>query len=164
MLSVLTRDKDAETGGQAFLRGAVTGAIAGAGLDICVATAGVGGMVIAGFLGVVSGVMDTAWEKTNQGKKASPSEIVVNGLIGGGLNLLFGAAGREAGRAVGNTLKTVGKAIYTNFRRSITNRAGKVVAQKVAEAALSNSVSSTIQGAAAKGYSLIINNMVEEMY
>ena len=155
---------EGETPAQAFMRGAVTGAIAGAGLDLCIATGGIGGLIVVGITGAASGVIDTAWEKKNQGNDINWGEAVANGIIGAGLNVLFGAAGREAGNAVGKTLKEVGKAVVTNFKRSITNKAGKVVAKKAVQATLSNSAYSAVQGAAAKVYSLITAKMLKEAW
>ena len=148
-----------ESVGEAFARGAVTGAIAGAGLDICVATAGIGGMIAVGITGAVSGALDTLWENKNIGQQATVREIITNSIVGGGLNVLFGAAGREAKNAVGKTLKEVGKAVVKNFNRSIRSNAGKVVAKKAVQAATTNITYSALQGAAAKVYSLIMLKM-----
>ena len=159
-IAALTRGKG-ESIAQAFMRGAATGAIAGAGLDFCIATGGVGGLIVAGVTGAASGVIDTVWEKKNQGNNINWGEVVANGIIGAGLNVLFGAAGREVSNAVGKTLKEVGEAVVTNFNRSITNNAGKVVTKKVVQATLTNSAYSAVQGAAAKVYSLITAKMLE---
>ena len=156
--------REGETPAQAFMRGAVTGAIAGAGLDLCIATGGIGGLIVVGVTGAVSGVIDTAWEKKNQGNDINWGEAVANGIIGAGLNVLFGAAGREAKNAVGKTLKEVGKAIVKNFNRSIRSNAGKFVAKKAINATVTNLSYSAVQGAAAKVYSLITAKMLEEAW
>lgn len=62
-LSAFTRQDD-ETFGEAFLRGTVTGAIAGAALDFSIATAGTGAAVaIAVIGGAAASAIDYGWEQ-----------------------------------------------------------------------------------------------------
>ena len=160
VVSAVTR-KEGESLGEALLRGATTGAIAGAGLDICIATGGVGGMVIAGALGAAGSVLDTAWEANNNGENASTGDLIVSGVVGGGLNLLFGASGREAKRAVGKTIKEVFNAIKRNTFKSVSTRSGKVVLKKVIIESAKNLASSTTQGLFGKAYSAIGSKILQ---
>ena len=161
IISAATRQEN-ESMGDAIVRGMVTGAIAGAGLDICVATGGAAaGLLIAGSLGASAAMADTAWEAHNNGRKASVGDIFLSGVVGGGLNVLFGAAGREFSNAVGRAVKTVGKAIWDNTVRSITNKSGKVVLKKVVIETAKNMASSTIQGGFGKIYTMVGSKMME---
>ena len=160
VVSAVTR-KEGESLGEALRRGATTGAIAGAGLDICIATGGVGGMVIAGALGAAGSVLDTAWEANNNGENASTGDLIVSGVVGGGLNLLFGASGREAKRAVGKTIKEVFNAIKRNTFKSVSTRSGKVVLKKVIIESAKNLASSTTQGLFGKAYSAIGSKILQ---
>ena len=161
LISATTR-QEGESLSDAILRGAVTGAVAGLGLDICVATAGAAaGLVIAGTLGAGAAMADTAWEAHNNGTRASAGDIILGGVVGGGLNVLFGAAGREVGNAVGKTVKTVGKAICENTARSVTSRAGKFVLKKFVSETAKNLASSTIQGVFGKAYTYASSKMLK---
>lgn len=161
IISAATRQEN-ESMGEAIVRGMVTGAVAGAGLDICVATGGAAaGLLIAGSLGASAAMADTAWEAHNNGKKASVGDIFLSGVVGGGLNVLFGAAGREFSNAVGRSVKTVGKAIWNNTVKSITNKSGKVVLKKVVIETAKNMASSTIQGGFGKIYTMVGSKLME---
>ena len=60
---------DGETVEEALIRGATTGAIAGAALDISIATAGTAAPIaIAALGGFASSALDTAWEAKNKGE------------------------------------------------------------------------------------------------
>ncbi len=91
--AVVTRDRR-ESWTQAALRGAATGAIAGLGVDICIATGGVGGLIAVAALGAVSGFVDKYASKKNVGEKATAGELATSAVIGMGVNLAFGAYGR----------------------------------------------------------------------
>lgn len=161
VISVVTRQEN-ESIGEAIVRGLVTGAVAGAGLDICVATGGAAaGLLIAGALGAGAAMADTAWEAHNNGKTASVGDIVLSGIVGGGLNVLFGAAGREFSNAVGQSIKSVGEAIWDNTVRSVTNRSGKVILKKVVIETAKNLASSTVQGGFGKIYTMVGSKIME---
>ena len=64
-------------------------------MDVCIATAGAGGIAIAAVAGAAGGALDTAWEASNNGRDASAGEIITGGVVGGSMNMLFGASGRE---------------------------------------------------------------------
>jgi hypothetical protein len=162
VISAATRS-DNESLGEALWRGAVTGAIAGAGLDICVATGGVGGLIIAGALGAGAAVLDTVWESKNNDSELSASQIIVSGAIGCGMNVLFGAAGRVAKRVVGKTAGTVLNAIWDNTVRSVTSNSRKFVLKKFISATVENMAYSTIQGAFSKIYTEVGNTMMEAL-
>jgi hypothetical protein len=161
IISAATKQEN-ESLGEAIVRGMVTGAVAGAGLDICVATGGAAaGLLIAGSLGASAAMADTAWEAHNNGSKASVGDIFISGIVGGGLNVLFGAAGREFGNAVGRSIGSIGKAIWNNTVKSITNKAGKVVLKKVLVETAKNIASSAIQGSFGKLYTMVGSKMME---
>ena len=160
VVSVITRG-DTESAGDAFLRGMATGALAGAGLDICVATGGVGGLLIAGALGAGAAMIDTAWEAHNNGGSASTGGILLSGVVGSGLNVLFGASGRELANATGNTIKSVGAAIVSNTARSVTNRTGKFVLRKAIVATAENLATSTVQSGFGKIFTIVDSKMLE---
>ena len=149
---MLTRDKSSESAWDAFKRGAVTGAIAGACLDIAVATGGVGGVVIAAAGGAVASVIDTSLESRNTGKKANVTEYAVNAVVGGGVGMLFGSAGRTAGRAIGKTVGTVMKAAVDNTVKSVTSGSGKFLISKCISYCVNGLLESTV---AAGGYKLL---------
>ena len=159
-ISVATR-KDKESVGDALIRGLVTGAIAGAGLDICVVTGGAAGLVVAGLFGAGAAIADTAWEAHNNGEKTSAGGIAVSGIVGGGLNLLFGASGRELNNIAGKSIRTVINDLWDNTIRSITNKAGKFAIKKAALETAKNMATSTIQGAFGKIYTLVGSKMME---
>ena len=159
VISVITC-KEKESAGDAFLRGMTTGAIAGAGLDICIATGGIGGLAIAGALGAASAVLDTAWEAKNNGTSARTGELIVSGTVGAGLNVLFGAAGRELTNTMGKGIKEVGKAIVSNTVKGVTSKSGKFALKKALITTAENLASSTIQGSFGKIFSLAGNRMV----
>jgi len=159
LLAAVTRNKENESFGEAFTRGAVTGFIAGAALDISIATAGVGTAVaIAVGGGSVSAAIDYGWEQHNKGEVTTASGYAINAAIGGSLNLLFMGAGREAANAVGNSIKSIGKAIWDNTIKSVTNKAGKVIGNKVATEGLKNISSSAIQGSFEKMFSIVFTS------
>ena len=161
VISAVTRQNH-ESMGEAIVRGMVTGAIAGAGLDICVATGGTAaGLIIAGSMGAIAAMTDTTWEATNNDKAVSEGDIILNGVVGGGLNILFGAAGREVCNAVGESVKTVGKAIWDNTIKSISNNSKKVVLKKVVIETGKNLATSTVQGGFGKLYSMVGTKMME---
>lgn len=161
VISATTRQEN-ESMGEAIVRGMVTGAVAGVGLDICIATGGAAvGLFIAGSLGASAAMADTAWEAHNNGREANTGDIVLSGIVGGGLNVLFGAAGREFSNAVGQTAKTVGTAIWNNTVRSVTNKSGKIVLKKVVTESAKNLASSTIQGVFGKIYTMVGSKMME---
>ena len=165
LISAFTRDKNKETFEEAFQRGAVTGFIAGAALDVSIATAGTGAaVVIAVSGGAVAAALDYGWEQKNKNEEATFSGYVTNAIIGGGLNALFMGAGRELANTVGKTAKTVATAIWDNTVKSVTNRAGKVVAKKLLNEGLKNFASSTLQAGAGKTFSLVFSKMIEAFY
>ena len=159
--AVITKDEK-ETVGQAILRGAATGALAGAGLDVCIATAGAGGIAIAAVAGAAGGALDTAWEASNNGRDASAGEIIIGGVVGGSMNMLFGASGREVGRAVGTKAKQVILAMKKNTMRSISGKSGRIIGKKVATEVFKNVLSSGSQAVFGKVYSMIGSSMLAE--
>ena len=165
LISAFTRDKNEETFGEAFLRGATTGFIAGAALDVSIATAGTGtAVVIAVSGGAVAAALDYGWEQKNKDEEATISGYITNGIIGGGLNALFMGAGRELSNKVGKTATEVVTAIWENTAKSVTNRAGKVIADKFLNEGLKNFASSTLQAGAGKTFSLVFSKMIEAFY
>ena len=160
VISVITRG-ESESAGSAFLHGLVTGAVAGVGLDICIATGGAGGLLIAGALGAGAAIVDTAWEARNNGDTASIGDMAVGGVVGGSLNILFGAAGRVATNVIGSTVKSVWHATLTNTTKSITNRAGKIILQKAVNTTIENMAYSTLQSSFGKIFTLVGSKMLE---
>ena len=156
--AALTRKEDGgtETFGQAFLRGAVTGAIAGAALDICIATAGIGGVFIAAGGGFAASFGDSIWRDKNNDQEVDVKKAALSGVIGLGTNTAFGAYGRVAGRAVGKTLGSVGKAVLANGVRAVTTKAGKFLVQK----AVRNLTLSAMESASAAGFNWLSNKVV----
>ena len=160
LLAGFTRDKEKETFGEAFLRGAVTGAIAGAALDISIATAGAGAaLAIAAVGGAAAAALDYGWETANKEEEVTLAGCVTNGIIGGGLNVLFMGAGRVVGRAIGDSVTTVAKALWKNTLNSVTSRTGKFVAKKLGNEIISNTISSTTQGTFGKLYSFVADKI-----
>ena len=145
------------------MRGAVTGAVAGAGLDICIATGGVGGLVIAVVFGAAAAVGDTIWENHNTDEETSASQVVVSGVVGAGMNVLFGASGRVVKRAVGNTIGTVFEAMWKNTVKSFTSRARRFMMDRFVKATAENLAYSTTQGTFAKAFTEVLNYMVEQV-
>ena len=163
VMSVFCRGEDPkESAGEAFLRGFTTGALAGAALDFCVVTAGVGGLVVAGIGGAAVSMLDTWWEAENNDRDVSMGELAVSGLVGGGLNLLFGAFGRVAGRATGRTLPGMLKAMTQNTVKSVTSRHGKFMGGKLLKEFVMNTLTSLSQFWFGKGFSGIGNEYLEE--
>ena len=121
--AVVTRDRR-ESWTQAALRGAATGAIAGLGVDICIATGGVGGLIAVAALGAVSGFVDKYASKKNVGEKATAGELATSAVIGMGVNLAFGAYGRVEGRATGKTVKEVCNAMWKNTKDLFLSKRG----------------------------------------
>ena len=58
-------------------------------MDVCIATAGAGGIAIAAVAGAAGGALDTAWEASNNGRDASAGEIIIGGVVGGSMNMLL---------------------------------------------------------------------------
>ena len=158
VVAVVTKKKD-ESVGEALVRGAVTGLIAGVGLDICVATGGVGGLVAAGAFGAAGSALDTAWEAENNGEHASVADCIISGVVGGGLNLLYGASGREANRVIGQTVPEIYKAMEENTIRSVSTRTGKVVLRKVIAESAKNLTASTSQSIFGKAFSIAFSQI-----
>ena len=121
--AVVTRDRR-ESWTQAALRGAATGAIAGLGVDSCIATGGVGGLIAVAALGAVSGFVDKYASKKNVGEKATAGELATSAVIGMGVNLAFGAYGRVEGRATGKTVKEVCNAMWKNTKDLFLSKRG----------------------------------------
>jgi len=153
LVAAITRDEN-ESFGSAFLRGAVTGAIAGAALDICIATGGIGGVVIAGVGGAISAVLDTGWEAKNNGNKASAGDYIINGILGFGFNALFGIIGRGSQRMIGQGFKEVMNAIWANTVNSVTNRSGHFLLRKALLTGSESLFASAVQSIMGKFYSL----------
>ena len=121
--AVITRDRR-ESWQQAAVRGAVTGAISGLGVDICVATGGVGGLLIAAAGGAICGGLDKIISKKNVGEKATVGEVATSAVVGAGVNLTFGAYGRVGARVVGKNVKEVFNAMWQNTRNSFLSPKG----------------------------------------
>ena len=120
-----------ESAGQAFLRGSVTGAIAGFALDMSIATAGIApALAFAAGGGAISSMLNTGWKNTNEGKETTLKEFVVSGTAGAIVNTPFAAAGRVAGRAVGTTVKSISKAVLKNSVSQVTTKSGRFLANK----------------------------------
>lgn len=71
-------------------RGALTGAIAGLGLDITIATGGIGGVAIVAAFGAASGVVDEYMASDGQ---ADAADYIIAATIGAATNLISGAVG-----------------------------------------------------------------------
>ena len=159
LIAWATHDKR-ENAGEAFLRGFVTGAIAGAMLDISIVTAGAGAAIaIAAIGGAVAAAIDYGWEQSNKGEEATVGGYITNAVIGAGFNMLFMGAGRVANRAVGNSIVTVGQALVKNTVKSVTSRAGNFMVKKFGMELLNNTISATVQSGFAKVYSLVADQM-----
>jgi len=154
IVAVVTKKED-ESVGQAIIRGCVTGLVAGVGLDICVSTGGIGGLVIAGATGAIGSVTDTIWEAKNNDEQINAGDIIISGVVGGSLNLLFGVAGREIGCLAKKTIPEVIRSIKNNAIKSITNKSNKIVVKKLVEESVKNLIASSIQGFFGKTFSEI---------
>ena len=141
------------------MRGTATGAFAGAALDICIATGGVGGLVFAAVGGFLASAGDSAWEDINNGKSVDFNKALLSGTIGAGTNALFGAYGRVDGREIGNTAKSVGVAIITNGTRAVTTRAGKFLGRKMAR----NLALSAVESLASSGINRLYNKVIGQI-
>lgn len=131
--TAMTRDKKAgiETFGQAFLRGAVTGFFAGAALDISIATAGVGAAVIISALGGgVAAAGSSAWEDYNNKRPVDGAKAFMSGMVGAVMNVTFTAYGKVPGISTGKTVSEVGKAVWDNGVKAVTNKAGRILGAK----------------------------------
>lgn len=95
----------------------------------------------------------------NNDQNVTLSGIVSNDVVGGALNVLFMGAGRTAGRAVGDSLVTVSKAIWQNTVNSVTSRAGNFMIKKLAAEMISNTVSSTVQSGFGKIFGVVMDGM-----
>ena len=83
-------------------RGALTGAIAGAGLDITIATGGIGGVAIVAAAGAFSGALDEWMASDGQ---ADVADYIIAATIGAATNLLSGCVGDVFVRRSINSLK-----------------------------------------------------------
>lgn len=110
---------------QAVIRGAVTGAVAGLTLDISIATAGTGALAIAFVGGVIASGGNTAWRQYNSGDAIDWVDVGVDAVVGGSMNMLFGAYGRTPHRATGSSIKEIASAVSQNFKRSFSAPAGQ---------------------------------------
>ena len=113
---------------QTAVAGAVTGAIGGFGVDVCLATGGVGGLVAAAIGGAVSSGGNTWASSRIQKKKPSMKDIAIDAVVGAGVNLAFGAKGRELTNAVGKGVKGIFKAMMANTKSNFLSRAGRYYA------------------------------------
>lgn len=154
-MAFFTRSEE-EKPEEAILRGLTTGALAGAALDVSVVTAGVGaGVAIAAIGGGIAASADYIWEQHNKEEAVTAEGVITNAVIGGGLNVLFMGAGRTAGRAVANSISSVGTALWENTVKSVTNKAGKFVLNKLGSAIAENVASSAVQGVFGKLFSIV---------
>lgn len=159
--AVVTRDKDAETWQQAMVRGATTGLIAGAALDFSIATGGAGAILIATIGGAIAGGLDSYWEQKNHGGDIDVGKIAIDATLGAGMNTLFGAYGRTAGRAVGNTVSTVFSAMKQNTWRSISTVSGRFLMPKFIKSTGLAAVESVTQAGFSKLFSCVSYSYVK---
>ena len=155
-LLALFTHSDKENPEDAFWRGFTTGAIAGAALDVSIVTAGVGSAIaIAAVGGGIAAAADYAMEQNNKGEDITAAGLVTNATIGAGLNVLFMGAGRTAGREIGNSIVSIGEAIWKNTVDSVTSSAGKLVMSKLGSAIIENTAYSLTQGSFGKLFSIV---------
>ena len=158
--AVLTRE-EGESFGDALVRGVTTGALSGAAVDLSLATGGAAAVVIAVGGGALASGIDSAWEDKNNGREVSYGKAFINAGIGGVVNGLFAAAGRSAKNVVGQSLKSVGKAVLTNTVRSVTSKSGQFLVKKFVTTLATNTASALAQGVIGKTSSLIVSNIRE---
>ena len=160
--TALTRDQTGcESFGQAFLRGAVTGFIAGAALDISIATAGAGAaIIIASIGGGVSSGVSSIWEDRNNDREIDYGKAAVNTVVGAFSNTLFGAYGRVDGRSVGTTIQTITKSVVTNTARSVTNTAGRFLPEKAAKTTVFSAAESMLSSVSNWLYSNVFSKLL----
>lgn len=133
-----------ESIGQAFLRGAATGAIAGLSLDVSIATAGLApALAIAAGGGAISSITNTYLKNSSAGKSTTCKDIVASAVAGAVVNTAFGAAGCVASRTVGTTVKSVSKAVLANSKRQVTTQSGRFLASRAGRNATHSFVEST---------------------
>ena len=130
---------------QTAIAGAVTGAVGGLALDVCIATGGVGGLVVAAVGGAVSSGGNTIAANVIQKKKISAKEVVIDSAVGAGMNTLFGAYGRTAKRAIGKGIKRIVKAMITNSKSNFLSNSGRYFAKKGVRSVAQGLVESTAQ-------------------
>ncbi len=96
--------------------------------------------------------------------KGLTQTVAVSGSAGDTYVLSGWAKGDAApfkAEKVGNTVKTIGKAITTNTVRSMTSRAGNFALKKALIATAENLATSTVQSVFGKIYTLVGNKMLE---
>ena len=98
---------------------------------------------------------DTIWEAKNNEEQINAGDIIISGVVGGSLNLLFGVAGRENGCPAKKTIPEVIRSIKNNAIKSITNKSNKIVVKKLVEESVKNLIASSIQGFFGKTFSEI---------
>ena len=130
---------------QSAITGAVTGAIGGFTLDVCIATGGAAGLAIAAVGGAVSSGMNTLVTSAVQKKKVSAKDVIIDTVVGAGMNTLFGAYGRVPKRATGKGIKQIFKAIITNSKRNFLSNSGRFFAKKGVRSVAQGLVESTAQ-------------------
>ena len=130
---------------QTAIAGAVTGAVGGLALDVCIATGGVGGLVVAAVGGAVSSGGNTIAANVIQKTKISAKEVVIDSAVGAGMNTLFGAYGRTAKRAIGKGIKRIVKAMITNSKSNFLSNSGRYFAKKGVRSVAQGLVESTAQ-------------------
>lgn len=153
--AVVTRDADNESWQDAFLRGSVTGALAGLALDASIATGGVAAAVIAVGVGGIASGIDSYWEQKNVGKDVNYGKVFLDATIGAGMNGLFWAAGRIAKRAVGHSIKTVFQDIVKNTVDSVTTKSGNFLVTKFVKTAVQSFAESGTAATFGKMFSFI---------
>ena len=143
--AALTRDQNGcETFGQAFLRGAITGFISGLALDLSIATAGVGAIIISAVGGGAGNSISSMWEDHNNNRSIDIPKAITSGIVGASTNVLFTGYGKTSGTTAGTTFSTVTRAVTANALKATTNKAGNIVAKKAFKSAASNTAESII--------------------
>lgn len=163
--AVVTRDKKQEKQEswlQAFVRGATTGFLAGAALDIGIALAGTGvGLAVAVGGGAIASGIDSFLEQKHTKGYVDKGDVAIDFLVGGVMNLAFCGYGRVPGRATGKTLKGAVKAIKKNFINDITTLKGVFHTGKFVRNAGRSYLETSVQTAVAKMFSLTIKNYAQ---
>lgn len=98
---------------------------------ISIATAGVGtAFIISAIGGGVSGALSSAWEDRNNKKPVDRAKAFMSGMVGAVMNVTFTAYGKGPGISTGKTVSEVGKAVWNNGVKEVTNKAGRFLAGK----------------------------------
>ena len=113
----------AEVKGADYIASALTGALAGAGVDLAIATAGVGAIVWAGFMGGAASVLQYVYDQKSEGKGIDWGDLAYSALTGAAMNLFSFAVSIPEAR---NTSKgNIFQRVWDNTKNALQENALK---------------------------------------